>query len=169
MLEIRNRIYYVFILVVMFSTIGYELFQVGNITKRVIAPVQELTEKARTFEGHQISQAVCSIPQEVDDEMEHLLQVYNSMVLRIQKQMEEIQENASAKERLKNQELENLRINNRLKSSELKALQMQINPHFPVQYTEYDLADSIYGKCGRHGSTSGNHCKAAPVHSGQYG
>ena len=52
------------------------------------------------------------------------------MVLRIQKQMEEIQENASAKERLKNQELENLRINNRLKSSELKALQMQINPHF---------------------------------------
>ena len=130
MLELRNRIYYVFILVVMLSTIGYELFQVGNITKRVIAPVQELTEKARTFEGHQISQAVCSIPQEVDDEMEHLLQVYNSMVLRIQKQMEEIQENASAKERLKNQELENLRINNRLKSSELKALQMQINPHF---------------------------------------
>ncbi len=129
-LQLRNRIYYISIMIIIVATVLYEIFNVRNITRRVIAPVQELTEKARTFEGHGISHAMCSIPQDVDDEMHHLLQVYNSMIARIQKQMKEIQENASAKERLKDQELENLRINNRLKSSELKALQMQINPHF---------------------------------------
>lgn len=62
--------------------------------------------------------------------MGRLHQVYNSMIRRIQRQVMEIRQNASTMERLKNQELENLRISNLLKASELKALQMQINPHF---------------------------------------
>ena len=62
--------------------------------------------------------------------MQMLIQVYNSMIRRIQMQIRTIQENASAKEKLKDQELENLKIRNMLKTSELKALQMQINPHF---------------------------------------
>ena len=62
--------------------------------------------------------------------MQTLIQVYNSMIHRIQVQIRTIQENASAQEKLKDQELENLKIRNMLKTSELKALQMQINPHF---------------------------------------
>lgn len=129
-LKMRNRFYYSLSGILLIGAACYELLNVKSIIRRTIAPVQELTEKARSFEGKGMIQALCNIPQDVDDEMEHLLQVYNSMIVRIQNQMKEIRENASAKERLKDKELENLRISNRLKTSELKALQMQINPHF---------------------------------------
>ena len=70
------------------------------------------------------------LEQGAEEEMQTLIQVYNSMIHRIQVQIRTIQENASAQEKLKDQELENLKIRNMLKTSELKALQMQINPHF---------------------------------------
>ena len=71
-----------------------------------------------------------NLEQGAEEEMQTLIQVYNSMIHRIQVQIRTIQENASAQEKLKDQELENLKIRNMLKTSELKALQMQINPHF---------------------------------------
>lgn len=115
---------------IMIATIFLEIKDVLTIQHRVVRPVEALTDSARQFEVQGKEQELCIVEEEMDEEMQHLIQVYNSMILRIQKQMKKIQENASAMEKLKNQELENLRISNRLKTSELKALQMQINPHF---------------------------------------
>ena len=97
----------------------------------VIRPIQDLTENAQQFGKRDMSRIeYVNLEQGAEEEMQPLIQVYNSMIHRIQVQIRTIQENASAQEKLKDQELENLKIRNMLKTSELKALQMQINPHF---------------------------------------
>ncbi len=130
-MDLRNRIFFTDFVFILIGTIIFEFFNILQIMKRVIRPVQALTESASQFEGENLEQ-IQAITQKIDtdEELLCLQQVYNSMILRIQRQMMEIRQNASAKEKLKDQELENLRIINQLKSSELKALQMQINPHF---------------------------------------
>lgn len=127
----RNRIYFADFFLVIVCTVIYEAFYIRKMMKRVILPVQVLTESAAQFDGENLEE-IHAITQEIemDEEMRRLHQVYNSMILRIQKQVAEIRRNASAMEKLKDQELENLRISNMLRTSELRALQMQINPHF---------------------------------------
>ncbi len=130
-IEWRNKIYFADLILVILCTVIYEFFNIRKIMRRVIYPVQELTESASQFDGENLEQIRTTMQyMDMDEEMGQLHQVYNSMIRRIQRQVMEIRENASTMERLKNQELENLRISNLLKASELKALQMQINPHF---------------------------------------
>ena len=101
------------------------------LSNSVIRPIQDLTENAQQFGKRDMSRIeYVNLEQGAEEEMQTLIQVYNSMIHRIQIQIRTIQENASAQEKLKDQELENLKIRNMLKTSELKALQMQINPHF---------------------------------------
>lgn len=101
------------------------------LSNSVIRPIQDLTENAQQFGKRDMSRIeYVNLEQGAEEEMQTLIQVYNSMIHRIQVQIRTIQENASAQEKLKDQELENLKIRNMLKTSELKALQMQINPHF---------------------------------------
>lgn len=115
-------------IVFVFFKQGTSIYALSN---RVITPIQDLTENARQFGKQDMSQIrYVNLGQSAEEEMQMLIQVYNSMIRRIQMQIRTIQENASAKEKLKDQELENLKIRNMLKTSELKALQMQINPHF---------------------------------------
>ena len=59
-----------------------------------------------------------------------LVNAFNTMIEQMRSYIKEIEENASAKVSLHEKELENLKISNLLKSSELKVIQMQINPHF---------------------------------------
>lgn len=107
---------------------GISIFALSN---SVIKPIQDLTENAQQFGKRDMSRIeYVELEQEAEEEMRTLIQVYNSMIQRIQTQIRTIQENASTQQKLKDQELENLKIRNMLKTSELKALQMQINPHF---------------------------------------
>ena len=107
---------------------GVSIFALSN---SVIKPIQDLTENAQQFGKKDMSRIeYVKLEQEAEEEMRMLIQVYNSMIRRIQMQICTIQENANAQQKLKDQELENLKIRNMLKTSELKALQMQINPHF---------------------------------------
>lgn len=118
------------VLVILFVFIreGKAIYALSN---SVIRPIQDLTENARQFGKRDMSQIeYVNLEQNAEEEMQMLIQVYNSMIRRIQMQIRTIQENASAQEKLKDKELENLKIRNMLKTSELKALQMQINPHF---------------------------------------
>lgn len=118
----------VLVIVWVFVREGKMIFALSN---RVIRPIQDLTENARQFGKKDMSRIeYVNLEQNAEEEMQMLIQVYNSMIQRIQMQIRTIQENASAQEKLKDQELENLKIRNMLKTSELKALQMQINPHF---------------------------------------
>lgn len=105
--------------------------RMAALSNSVIRPIQDLTENAQQFGKRDMSRIdYVKQDQGAEGEMQTLIRVYNSMIHRIQTQIRTIQENASAQEKLKDQELENLKIRNMLKTSELKALQMQINPHF---------------------------------------
>ena len=107
---------------------GMSIFALSN---SEVKPIQDLTENAQQFGKKDMSRIeYVKLEQEAEEELRMLIQVYNSMIRRIQIQICTIQENASAQQKLKDQELENLKIRNMLKTSELKALQMQINPHF---------------------------------------
>lgn len=118
----------VLVILFVFMREGKAIYALSN---SVIRPIQDLTENARQFGKIDMSQIEnVNLEPNAEEEMRMLIQVYNSMIRRIQTQIRTIQENASAQEKLKDKELENLKIRNMLKTSELKALQMQINPHF---------------------------------------
>lgn len=64
------------------------------------------------------------------DETGILTLAFNEMVKRINAQISEIKDKAEIERKLKDEEMENLKIKNLLKETELKALQSRINPHF---------------------------------------
>ena len=70
------------------------------------------------------------IPEADSQELSVLIAVFNKMLDKIQEQFRATTEAAEAKAELHVKELENLKITNQLRSSELKVLQMQMNPHF---------------------------------------
>lgn len=102
-----------------------------KIADGIVAPVQALVDQAQQVDAGSLEiipdarLSNCAY-QEIDT----LAQVFEKMLLRIRKQMNEIVANADLKMQMRKKELDNLRISNELKSMELHALQMQINPHF---------------------------------------
>lgn len=91
-------------------------------------PIKKLTVKARQVSKGNMELSPLIV--ETDDEMMILVSAFNHMIERIKEQILEIESNAIAKEKLHEAEVENLRISNMLKTSELKAYQARINPHF---------------------------------------
>ena len=126
----QNLFFYREMIAMVIVTVIFEYFYQRALVRKVIQPIQNLTDSIRGFDGQNTDRSKVKIGSNTEREMSSLLHAYNSMILRIQNQMDEIRKNAHIREKLKDQEMENLRISNRLKSSELKALQMQINPHF---------------------------------------
>ncbi len=64
------------------------------------------------------------------DEIEVLNNAFSKMVRSIKEYVEELENKAEYERKLKEQEVQNLRMKNLLKESELRFLQSQINPHF---------------------------------------
>lgn len=127
----KHTVYLGNLLTVILVVLVYMSRQIRSISYRVLRPVQALTENAREIEQKELGMNQCVVQEpDADSEMQVLIEVYNSMIQRIQAQIRTIQENASMAQRLKDREMENLRISNLLRTSELRALQMQINPHF---------------------------------------
>lgn len=102
-----------------------------RLTNQIVQPIQNLTQSAEMILDGKIDQfeRIPVLDRENNETM-ILVKAFNTMIEQIQTYIKEIEENASAKVALREKELENLKINNQLKSSELKVLQMQINPHF---------------------------------------
>ena len=96
---------------------------------KIHIPIEALTKASEDIlSGKRIRFQKVDIKEELDTEMKLLVDAFNTMTERIEKQVRQIEENASAKVALREKELENLQITNLLKTSELKALQMQMNP-----------------------------------------
>lgn len=131
--EQRNTVLLFDCILVILVSAGILVHQMGTLSRGIVRPIQDLTESAGNIhigeDTLQTGRYVICTP-EMDEEIRQLVQGYNQMTERIQTQLAQIREDADTKERLKNQELENLRIANLLKTSELQALQMQINPHY---------------------------------------
>lgn len=98
---------------------------------RIILPLQKLVASAEKISDGQID----SFENVIIDgpsyqEVSKMVSVFNRMVLQLRDHIHTIHETARTEAALHEKELENMRITNLLKTSELKALQMQMNPHF---------------------------------------
>lgn len=134
--ENRQYIQKLFILgvsVVFFFMLTKNRMKKGKgLVEKIADPVMELAGIAQKVEeGELLRDNLKKNTMECDfREISILQHVFISMLEKLEKQMREIMEMADLKDQMKEKELENLRISNELKNSELKALQMQINPHF---------------------------------------
>lgn len=101
------------------------------ITVRVSNPLQILTEASRKIkEGYLEEFHKVVIEEPTYEEVSSLVDVFNKMVIQVRDHIRLVEENARNIQTLHEKEIENMKITNMLKSSELKALQMQMNPHF---------------------------------------
>lgn len=102
-----------------------------RLTNQIVHPIQKLTQSAEMILDGKIEEfeRIPALDRE-NNEIMILVNAFNTMIEQMRSYIKEIEENASAKVSLHEKELENLKISNLLKSSELKVLQMQINPHF---------------------------------------
>lgn len=124
------RYYLVAIVVMLVFTFGCSR-HAAALSDQIAEPIEALDAAAnlvRRGELNRFEDVVVRQPSY--DEITSLAGTFNTMVRQLQDYIRVIEENARTAEKLHHQELENLRIASLLKTSELKALQMQMNPHF---------------------------------------
>lgn len=103
-----------------------------ELTKQIVHPVQKLSlqaQKIRTDDLEHVPPILLE-GMEVPEEIETLREALSLLLQRIGDQVVQLKETMHIREELKERELENLRVQHQLTSSELKCLQMQMNPHF---------------------------------------
>lgn len=130
-LNIKTIWYFVFLLaaIVVFLLVSFRY--AACMTDQIAAPIQQLEGAAKQVRSgvlHKFKDVKFQEP--TYEEVTSLADAFNTMVRQLEKQILAMEENAKTTEALHQQKLENLRIASLLKASELKALQMQMNPHF---------------------------------------
>ncbi len=109
----------------------YETCQAKHLASQISGPILALTESASKIERDGLEHAAkISISSFLNEETKLLVNIFNSMLSKIQQQMTDLENYMNTKIQLKQQALENLKISEQLKNSQIKMLQMQINPHF---------------------------------------
>lgn len=97
-------------------------------TYRLTRPIVELSHTAeRVSKG---DYDIEPVKIESDDEIDILTKAFNKMIINIKNHIDEIRGQAEVEKKLKEQEMQNLKMRSLLKDAELKSLQSQINPHF---------------------------------------
>ena len=132
MVNSREIFYYIELFAGLVLMLGIGLFYARKLSQKIHIPIKALTKASEEILSGKLAQfqKVEIRDEDLDTEMKLLVDAFNTMIERIKTQVRQIEENASAKVALREKELENLQITNLLKTSELKALQMQMNPHF---------------------------------------
>lgn len=97
-------------------------------TSQISNPIHQLVLRLQKFAKGQASTEKFEI--RTNNEIDTLIDSYNTMTAKITDQIREIQDNANLEKELKEEQIKNLEISNLLKQSELQFLQSQINPHF---------------------------------------
>ncbi|MFZ5968490.1 MAG: sensor histidine kinase [Bacillota bacterium] len=115
-------------LLVIIASVVFNIFLAILFTYRLTRPIINLSHAAeRISEGDFDIEPVLI---ETDDEINVLAKAFNKMVVNIRSYIDEIKKQAEVENRLKEQEMQNLKMKSLLKDAELKSLQSQINPHF---------------------------------------
>lgn len=132
MINEREHFYYAELAVMLILLLSIGMAYARKLANKINIAIDALTKASGEILSGKLLQFQCvEIPGEkIDAEMQLMVHAFNTMIAKIKQQMQEIEENASAKVALHEKELENLQITNLLRTSELKALQMQMNPHF---------------------------------------
>lgn len=130
-LRLTQRFYIVLISIFLILMMGVDIIYSIGISHSIVDPITELTSSIRGYHAKNLSEyKEIVLHSASNEEMNILVKVFNTMIKTIQGQMERLREHADIEIRLHQKEVENLQISNLLRTSELKSLQMQINPHF---------------------------------------
>lgn len=104
------------------------IFIVMNMSNALVGPIVRLSHSAEEIaKGHFESKEIIV---ETNDEVEILAKAFNKMKRSIHAYIEELKEKAFTEALLKDQEMENLKMQALLDNARLYALQSQMNPHF---------------------------------------
>ncbi|WP_058485841.1 sensor histidine kinase [Defluviitalea phaphyphila] len=129
-LSVRDRVYLLetlnigMIIAIALLNITLILWFIYNITK----PISDLSNAADEITRG--NYYVSPIKVDYDDELGIMAKAFNRMTKSIREYINEIKEKAKLESKLKEKEMENLKIKSDLREAELHALQAQINPHF---------------------------------------
>jgi len=99
-----------------------------QMTNHMINPLVKLSHSAEAISKGNFETE--EIVVKTNDEIEILANAFNKMKLSIHAYIEELKEKAYTEAKLKDQEMENLKIQSLLDNAKLYALQSQMNPHF---------------------------------------
>jgi two-component system, sensor histidine kinase YesM len=111
-----------------FGAVLFNILLIMWFTLRITKPIIGLAKSANQISGGDFE--VEKVIVDTDDELRVMADAFNRMLSSIKDYIDEIKEKALLESKLKEQEMQNLKINHLLKEAELKALQSQINPHF---------------------------------------
>ncbi len=120
----RSRnVYFITILVtILCIIIAYQ------ISKKITKPIHELSLRCKDVAEGNLSIRVNTIAN--NDETDILVDSFNDMVERIEDSVFTMQQKVIVEDKLREEQLRNIEMQNLLNQSELKFLRMQINPHF---------------------------------------
>lgn len=110
------------------GSVIFNIFLAIFFTYRITRPIIELSNSAGRISKGDFDIEPLKI--KTDDEINILAEAFNKMVVSIRNYIDEIKNQAEVEKKLKEQEMQNLKMKSVLKDAELKALQSQINPHF---------------------------------------
>lgn len=127
---ITNRIYLVLSLLAVISllTILSLLAFSMDFSRKISAPIRQISGQAEELAGGNLKTE--DIPEQNMEEFSRIAISLNTMKAELARTIATIKEQSDIAVRLKQSELENLRISNDLKNTELRVMQAQINPHF---------------------------------------
>ena len=129
-LSMSDDLNFLFVLnmVLILSVIVLSLFVIFYLTYNLTKPIVKLADTAEemtkgNFDADDLVVAT-------DDELKVMANAFNAMKHSIKQYIRELHDKADTESQLLEQQIENLKMQSLLESAELKALQMQINPHF---------------------------------------
>lgn len=115
-------------LLLIIASLIINIFLAVFFTYRLTKPIIELSHSAERISKGDFDIEPVKI--ETNDEINVLVKAFNKMVVNIKSYIDDIKGQAEMENRLKEQEMQNLKMKSLLKDAELKSLQSQINPHF---------------------------------------
>jgi sensor histidine kinase YesM len=122
-----NYVRYFNLLLILFSVI-ISVFLAIFFTYRLTKPIIELSHSAERISKGDYNIEPVRI--KAGDEIDILTMAFNKMIVNVKSHIDEIKGQAEIEKKLKEQEMQYLRMKSLLKDAELKSLQSQINPHF---------------------------------------
>ena len=115
-------------IVLILSVIAINILVISNLTYKMTKPIVKLASSAKEISHGNFD--ADDIVVRSQDELSVMADAFNGMKHSIKKYIEALHDKADTESQLLEQQIENLKIQSLLADAEMKALQMQINPHF---------------------------------------
>ncbi len=115
-------------IVLILSVIGLNILVISHLTYNMTGPIVKLAHSAKAISHGNFN--ADDIIVHSQDELAVMADAFNGMKHSIKNYISELHDKADTESQLLEQQIENLKIQSLLVDAEIKALQMQINPHF---------------------------------------